>query len=254
MPHVGPSDLEPELEALLSRWVPDMGSRWRGASERDIAAIEQIAGGELPRCYRWLLLRLGEGWDSIGYGSLDFSARCIVEGHTRNVFPHHEGMMCIAEDTAEEQPQRRYYDLAHPTKEDAPVFVAGPEDADLAPEFETLRELIASAVFKNHRLRPMPFRCEGAFLAEDGEDALAALAPLLAQLGFRAPVPGGSLCLLYDDGSVAFSSYRSPAWPTPSVIPFNLGGPSPGALRKFLGVVSTSTNLAAKHLVWTPRP
>ncbi|MCY1010525.1 hypothetical protein OV079_34170 [Nannocystis pusilla] len=195
----------------------------------------------------------GEGWDAIGYGTLDFSARSIVEGHIRGVFPHRAGMMCIANDTAKEQPQLRYYDLAHPSDQDAPVFVAGPEEDDFEPEFETLRELIASAVFDNHRLRPMPFRCEGLLVAEDGEEASQTLAPLLAERGFDVPVACGPLCLLYDDGTIAFSSYRSPAWPTPQVIPFNLGGPSPGSLRKFLGMVSTSTHLVVENLVWAPR-
>jgi hypothetical protein len=250
-PRVDPSDLEPELEALLLRWVPDMSSRWRSASEQDIEAIERIAGGELPRCYRWLLLRLGHGWSTIGFRTLDFSARTIVQGHARGVFALREGMMCIASDTAKEQPQLRYYDLAHPVKDDAPVYVAGPED-DFEPEYETLRELIASAVFDNHRLRPMPFRCEGLIVAEDQGDALEVLAPLLEELGFRKPVPCGPLCLLYDDGTLAFSSYRSPAWPTPYVVPFNLGGPSLGMLRKLLGMISTSTSLVTKNLTWKP--
>lgn len=252
MPLVNPSDLEPELEALLLRWVPDMASRWASASEHDIAAIERIAGGELPRCYRWLLLRLGEGFQDIGFGTLDFSARTIVDGHARGVFPQHEGMMCIAKDTAEWQPQLRYYDLAHPAKEDAPVFVAGPDDADFEPDFQTLRELIGSAVFKNHRIRTLQFRCEGLLVKEDKGDALEGLLPLFDELGFRAPIPCGPLCLLYDDGTVAFSSYRSPSWPTPHIVPFNLGGPSLGDLRKLLGTVSTSTDLVAKRLNWNP--
>lgn len=254
MPLVDPSDLEPELEALLLRWVPDMSSRWRSASEPDIEAIERIAGCELPRCYRWLLLRLGEGWDDIGFGTHDFSARTIVQGHARGVFPPHEGMMCIANDTAEWQPQLRYYDLAHPAKEDAPVFMAGPEEADFMPEFQTLRELIASATFNNHRIQPMPFQCTGLLVAEDQGDALQVLAPLFDELGFSVPVPCGPLCLLYDDGTLAFSSYRNPARRTPYVLPFRLGGPSLGALRRLLGLVSTSTSLVTENLRWTPRP
>lgn len=250
---VNPSDLEPELEALLSQWVPDMSSRWRSASEHDIAAIERIAGGELPRCYRWLLLRLGAGWNEIGYRTLDFSARTIVDGYARGVFPHHEGMMCIANDTAQEQPQIRYYDLAHPAKGDAPVFTAGPEE-DFECEFETLRELIASAAFDNYRLRSMPFLCEGLLVKEDEGDVLEELIPLFAELGFRAPVPCGPLCLLYDDGTLAFSSYRSPAWSTPYLVPFSLGGPSLGALRKLLGLISTSTSLATEKLTWKSPP
>jgi hypothetical protein len=247
-----PSDLEPELEALLSKWVPDMSSRWRSASEPDVEAIERIAGGELPRCYRWLLQRLGEGFGEIGFGTLDFSARAIVAGHARGAFPTHEGMMCIAKDTAEWQPQLRYYDLAHPAKDDAPVFVAGPEEGEFEPEYESLRELVGSAVFKNHRLGLMPFRCEGLLVAEDKGDALEVLAPLLDERGFRAPIRCGPLCLLYDDGALAFSSYRSPAWPTPYLIPFDLGGPSQEALRKLLGVVVTSTSLVIENLRWTP--
>lgn len=252
MPLADPSELEPELEALLLRWIPDMSSRWRSASEPDIAAIEAIAGAELPRCYRWLLLRLGEGFKAIGYRTLDFSARCIVDGHARGMFPHHEGMMCIANDTAEDQPQLRYYDLAHSAKGDAPVFMAGPEEVDFEPEYQTLRELIASAAFGNYRLRPMPFRVEGILGAESGGDVLDELVPLFEELGFRAPVPCGPLCLMYDNGTFAFSSYRSPTWATSTVMSFNLGGPSEGELRKLLGIVSTSTHLEVSRLTWQP--
>ncbi len=252
MPLVDPSELEPELEALLSRCVPDMSSRWRSASEQDIAAIEAIAGGELPRCYRWLLLRLGHGFEEIGFGTLDFSARCVVEGHSRGIFPHHEGMMCIADDSAEDQPQLRYYDLAHPVRDDAPVFMTEPEVDELLPEFETLRELIASAVFDNYRRRPMPFRVEGILGTESGGNVLDELVPLFEELGFRAPVPCGPLCSLYDNGTFAFSSYRNPARPWRDVMSFNLGGPSEGELRKLLGIVSTSTHLEVSRLTWQP--
>lgn len=249
---VDPSELEPELEALLLKWVPDMAKRWRSASETDIEAIEQIADGELPRCYDWLLQRLGDGWDDIGFGTLDFSARTIIQGHARSLFPPHEGMMCIAGDTAEWQPQLRYYDLAHPAKDDAPVFVAGPDELDFESEYETLRELIASAVFNNHRLRPMPVRCEGIIGAEDDADVLEALAPVLEDLGFRAPVPCGPLCVMYDDETLALSSYRSPEWARANVVPFKLGGPSQGELRKLLGIITTSTDLVTRKLDWNP--
>jgi hypothetical protein len=227
-----------------------MQSRWSPASTDDIAAIEQLADGELPRCYRWMLLRLGEGWQSIGFGSLDFSARGVVEGHARGAYPRHAGMLCIAEDKLEEPPQRRYYDLAHPLRDDAPVYVAGPEASDFGKEYETLREMIASAVFDNYRLQKLPYQCEGALVGEENDDAFAALAPLLDELGFRAPVTGGSLSLLYDDGTFAFSSYRDPEGYAPYVLPFHLGGPSLAELRRLLGVVTTTTGLAAEHLDW----
>ncbi|MBL8975907.1 MAG: hypothetical protein JNK56_35215 [Myxococcales bacterium] len=235
---------------LLSRWVPDMESRWRCASANDIAAIEELAGGELPRCYRWMLLRLGEGWQNLGFGSLDFSARGVVEGHARGDYPRHAGMLCIAEDKAEEPPQRRYYDLAHSLRDDAPVYVAGPEESDFGKEYETLREMIASAVFDNYRLRTLPCYCEGVLLSDENEDAFAVLAPHLAELGFRAPVPGGSLSLLYDDGTFAFSSYRYPEGYAPYVLPFHLGGPSLAELRRLIGIFTTSTSLVAEHLDW----
>ncbi|PRP93717.1 hypothetical protein ENSA7_81450 [Enhygromyxa salina] len=41
-----PEDLEPELDELLLRIVPNLASQWRGATE-------QIAGRPLPRFYRW---------------------------------------------------------------------------------------------------------------------------------------------------------------------------------------------------------
>ncbi|MEM7152014.1 MAG: hypothetical protein AAF799_04190 [Myxococcota bacterium] len=249
---VDPSELEPELEALLVRLVPDMRSRWQSASEADIEALETIAGEELPRCYQWFLRRLGRGWADIGFGTHDFSAQTIVAGHARGLFPPHEGMMCIAHDTAEWEPQLRYYDLAHPADDDAPVFMAGPEAEDFEGEYESLRALIASTIFRNHYVRRMPHRCAG-LLVDDGEgNATTALLPVLEDLGFSTPVATGSLCQLYEDGTHVLHSYRSPESTAPYVLPFDLGAPSVAALRKLLGIICTSTDLVAENLTWDP--
>ena len=45
MSRVDVADLEPELEALCMRLVPDMATRWHSAAVQDIAAIEAARRG-----------------------------------------------------------------------------------------------------------------------------------------------------------------------------------------------------------------
>ena len=247
-----PSGFEPELERLFERYVPDMASHWTRASDHDISTLEGIAGGALPRCYQWMLRRLGRGCSDIVYGSLDLSAQAIVQGHARNAFPEQEGMMCFAIDTDTFQPQLRYYDLAHATDGDAPVIVVGPEDdEEVATEYESLREFLGTAVFNAHRIRTSAARVEGVFFSEEGSSAIGELEPFLEGLGFTAPLPTGRYCALYDDGDIALWSSRKPSEDLRSdLLPFQLGGSSEGELRKFLGLLSASTSLRGHHLRW----
>lgn len=248
-----PSELEPELEALLRRYVPDMDTRWSRASDADIAALEALAGAPLPGCYRWMMLRLGEGWDNIAYGSLQMAAHTVLACHRAGRFPPHDGMLCIAESTDPLQPQRRYYDISNAAHDDAPVYVTDPDTDAIDLEYESLREFIGVAAFGNHRVHPMPVRVEGLFAAPAGDNALDLLEPCIEELGFRAPLSTGSFCSIYDDGELALSSYRNPGHGVGAhLAPFMLGGPSEAALRRFLGVVITETELKARHLRWTP--
>lgn len=244
---------QPELELLLERYVPDMASRWSRASDADIAALETLAGGPLPDCYLWMLQRLGRGWSDIAYGSLDLSARTVVQAHARELFPPHEGRLGIGIDTDPWQPQLRYLDLEAAADGDAPVLVADPDDGELSVEYETLRAFIGVAAFNGHRLRPMPVKLEGVFLGSDGSAVLDELEPLVEDLGFRSPLATGAYCTIYDDGEVALSSYCKPS---PQhrfdVLPFRLGADTEAALRKLLGIITTSTDLVTHDLVWMP--
>lgn len=246
-----PGSLEPQLESLLLRWVPNMSSRWQSTSQEDMEVIVHYAGGRLPNCYEWMLRRLAGGFASIGFGALDFSARTLIDGHRRGLFPHHEGMTCIAVDTSIDQPQLRYYDLAHQKDGDAMVFIAGPEEGEIEPEFQTLRELIGTAAFDNFRLSSMPFRCKGLLETPGDQDVAVAVLPLLEAQDFRPQVPCGPFCLLYDNGSAAFSSFRSPAWPpTTHVMPFALGATSSASLRSIMGHVAAATDVKIRNIEW----
>lgn len=248
-----PSELEPELERLFLRYVPDMASRWTRASDEHIAAIEAFAGRPLPRCYQWMLMRLGQGWSNIAYATLDMAARTVVQANTQHIVPAVEGMLCIALDHDEYQPQARYYDLAHATEHDAPVFIAGLEEGELRTSYETLREFLGLAVFDNYRLREHPTRVEGIVYADQGTNALDELEAFLEQLGFRSPIPTGAYCTVYDDGTASLSSYVVPD-PKRSLhsLPIDLAGPDEATLRKILGLISASGSLNVRRLTWQP--
>ena len=62
------------------------------------------------------------------------------------------------------QPQLRYYDLAHASERDAPVWMTMPDEDALAPDHPSLRELIGAGVFDNFRRRSQPARLEGLLI------------------------------------------------------------------------------------------
>src|SRR5258705_13704761 len=69
---------EQGLEDLLLRIVPQLATRWAGAPQQEIEAIERRAGRPLPAFYRWFLAKMGASMGPASFGRIDFRAQTVL--------------------------------------------------------------------------------------------------------------------------------------------------------------------------------
>jgi len=244
-------DLEPELEALLLRLVPDLASAWQGATEDEIDRIEAIAGRPLPRFYRWFLMRMGHSMGPIAYPTLDFSAPKVLECYREGLFKPNPRFFMIGHESKEIMPLHVLYDFDHPARDDARVTKRHALGGDVHDQFDTFREMIAWGEVVMRSVEARPQRCLGVFSDVSG-DVLSHLDPVMKSLGFEAPIPTGPRCAVYlsaDAGMVT----RASAGEEPKHHVFRLGGSDAGRLRRILGEIATETSLELEIDEWDPR-
>jgi hypothetical protein len=116
-----PHDLEPEVEDLLLRLVPELSQQWKGATPGEIDAVEAIAGRPLPRFYRWFLMRMGQDMGPIAYPVFDFAAPTVLACYSEELFPPHPRYLMIGYSLDEIMPLHLLYDFEHPARDDARV-------------------------------------------------------------------------------------------------------------------------------------
>ena len=241
-------DLEPEMEDLLLRLVPDLANNWQGATEDEIEQIERFAARPLPRFYRWFLMRMGRSMGPIAYPSLDFSASKVIGCYAEGLALPHPRFLMIGHESNEMMPLNLFYDFEHPAREDARVskgYATG-----FHVQFETFREMIAWGKFSTWRVGKFPQRCIGAFVNRGG-DVLSLLDPVILSLGFKTLIPTGSCCALYDTTDAAMVTSTTPDGYT-EYHGFRLGGSDAGRLRRILGEIVTESSLGLKIYEWDP--
>lgn len=245
-----PLELEPELEDLLLRLVPELPNQWRGASEDEVAQIELIAGRPLPRFYRWFLLRMGRSMGSLSFPSLDFSISKIISSYAEPVFLPDRRFLMIGHESDLVVPLHVLYDFDHPARDDARITKRLATGGALHNQFETFREMIGWGKFLSYRIMKWPQRCVGLFTDRDG-DVLAQLDPVLKSLAFEAPIPTGRCCAIYDSTRASLVSSSTPG-DEPKFHTFELGGRDSGHLRGILGEIATETSLELEIEAWEP--
>ncbi len=244
-------DLEPELEELLLRLVPDLATAWQGATEDEIERIEAIAGRPLPRFYRWFLMRMGHSMGPIAYPRLDFTAPKVLECYREGLFRPNPRFLMIGYESDIGMPLHVLYDFNHPARDDARVTKRHAMGGDVHDQFDTFREMIAWGKVLTYGLEVHPQRCVG-MLSDVSGDVLSQLDPVMKSLGFAAPIPTGRSCAVYyrpDAGMVTSASVGE----EPRFHAFRLGGSDSGRLRRILGEIATETSLELEIDEWDPR-
>ena len=243
-------DLEPEMEELLLRLVPDLATQWQGATEDEIEQIERISVRPLPRFYRWFLMRMGRSMGPITYRSLNFSVSKVIECYAEVPVMSYPRFLIIGHESDEMLPSHLLYDLEHPARDDARVGKGHVRGRAIYEQFETFREMIAWGEFLTSRVNKLPQRCEGS-LVNRGGDVLALLDPVMKSLGFKTPIPTGPCCALYETTHAAMVTSTTPGNDTEHH-GFYLGGSDAGRLRRILGEITTESSLELKIYEWEP--
>ena len=243
-------DLEPEMEELLLRLVPDLATQWQGATEDEIEQIERISVRPLPRFYRWFLMRMGRSMGPITYRSLNFSASKVIECYAEVPVMSYPRFLIIGHESDEMLPLHLLYDFKHPARDDAQVTRGHLMVGAILDQFETFREMIAWGKFLTWRVDKCPQRCEGS-LVNRGGDVLALLDPVMKSLGFKTPIPTGPCCALYETTHAAMVTSTTPGNDTEHH-GFYLGGSDAGRLRRILGEITTESSLELKIYEWEP--
>ncbi|NMO16875.1 hypothetical protein HPC49_45015 [Pyxidicoccus fallax] len=146
-----------------------------------------------------------------------------------------------------------FYDFDAQTRADALVTARearGDED-ELYDRFETLHEMLSWGALYRFRLSKMPQTCTGTFRGEPS-DIQVFIERVMDSLGFSKPISTGSLCGLYERADAVMICKGIPRHEFNDVRSFNLGGASPGVLRKILGELAMVSALEVKVAEWSP--
>lgn len=238
-------ELEPGMEELLRRHEPDLARQWKGATEAQIDKIEQIvrkiSGHDLPKFYRWFLMRMGQSMGPLSIPEMDYSAPTIISWYGDDFEDDGSKFFKIGHTSEEMMQLHMYYDFNYPARDDARLTRRAAEGGDDFRAFETFREMIASFVVKCSAMSS-PVSCFGILMNNTGGDILPELDPVMDSLGFKKPaIPTGLRCGLYEGSQAIMDVSTAPDLVT-HISGFCLGGSDANILRNILGTIATETD------------
>jgi hypothetical protein len=244
------SALEPALEALLLRIVPQLGEHWLGATPSEVAEIEAIAGRPLPEFYRWFLSRLGTSMGPMRYPTVDFSAQGVLSAYASRAIEPDARFLLIGHERDELMPLHYFYDLDRPARGDALVVrMLTPRD-ERHEQFETFREMLAWGELWAQRIEPAPQQCRGTLRVASGT-LHAALAPVLTRQGFSTPIETGELCGLFERADATLICSGTPSDRLESQA-CGLGGRDAATLAQLLDALTRESGVEATLSAWSP--
>lgn len=254
MPHTPDSTavpaLEPALEALLQRIVPNLSERWQGAVASEVAALEAIARRPLPRFYRWFLSRMGQSMGPMRYPTVDFSVQGIVAEYAKSSIEPHPRFLLIGFERDELTPLHYFYDLDQPARADALVVrMLTPRD-ESHEQFETFREMLAWGELWTQRVATAAQRCQGTLRDSTGSP-YPQLEAVLRRLGFAPPIETGAFCGLYERSDALLVSSGTPGDVKASHT-FSLAGHDAATLGTVLGAIAGESTLEVTLSSWSP--
>jgi len=247
-------ELEPEMDALLQRLVPTIMNEWQGAKDQEIVQIEKIvrevAGEELPKFYRWFLMRMGQSMGPLRTPGMDYSALTVISRYKKDKnSSKDEGgnkFLLIGQCSEDVLPLNMYYDFQYPARDDVRVTKQASDGGDDFPQFETFREMIAWNAMLTFRVEKFNRLCKGTLYDDSGENIFLKFDPVMFSLGFAKPsVPTGPLCGLYESSEAAMVTLDVIGFEGDASdgFAFTLGGTDQNILRRILGAIATETDL-----------
>lgn len=247
-----PSDLEPEMEALLLRLVPNLAEQWEGASPEEIDELERIAGRPLPRFYRWFLTRMGHSMGPIAYPTLDFSIKRILSCYAKQTVIPDPRFLLIGYENDEFMPLHIFYDFDFPNGDDARVTAMEIGGGDDYPSFDTFREMLAWGKMLVFAEENFAQQCTGIVEDEGGETS-AKLEPVMHHLGFKAPIPTGPRCGLFErpDAAIILDAPLDDEEAIKGQV-FHIGASDAATIRRILDTIVSDTSLELEVDSWEP--
>lgn len=239
------------METFLARVAPNLANEWQGATDDQIAAIEQIAGRPLPRFYRWFLLRMGRSMGSIAYRTMDFSAPSVLSSYANQLFRPDPRFLMIGQESDQLMPLHSLYDFDYLVRDDARVARRHARGGPLHTQFDTFREMLAWAVCLTHQIDEQSQQCVGVLGDSIGKNVLAHLDPFMKSLGFDTPIPTGARCAIYQGTQAVMITNCTPD-SEPEFHPFRLAGNDVGYLRRLLGEITRDSGLELRVREWDP--
>lgn len=202
-----PYDLEPELETFIQRMLPARAAARRGATQREIDAIEQLAGQPLPRCYHWFLATMGHCTGAVTNYIWDFTAPTILLNHAEGGYRPNPRRHVIGCSTDGMMPLALCYDLTQQAAGDALVLIGRVESEHVY--FGSLRELIAYGIVITHAVDTRAPGWSGTFDCPV-DQVLVHLERSMNELGFEAPIPTGQRCRIHQREDVLLAAENHP--------------------------------------------
>jgi len=239
-------ELEPGMDELFKRLIPDF-MNWQGATPDEINKVNQIikkiSGNDMPKFYRWFLIRMGKSMGKFSYRDMDYSLASVLSWYGEGFEYDGSKLFKIGHTSEPELELHMYYDFNYPARDDARVTMRRADGGEDYKEFETFREMLATKAAQIHAVR-FPVFCTGTMLNEN--DILPLLDPLMDRLGLKKPdIPTGLRCGLYAGSQATIVTTGTLDLGAESC-GFVLGGIDASSLRTVLGAIETETSFILK--------
>lgn len=234
--------METEMESFLLRLVPNLGTTWLGASPREIAKIEAIAGQPLPIFYQWFLQRMGRSMGTLNNGNRDFSAAAVLASYAEGIVSANSRFLLVGLESDPMMPMHLFYDFEKQTRGDALVMSQPFEGGFIQLDFETLREMLAWSAMLTFGINTLPQSCQGKFI-DESSNVFAKLDPAMTKMGFTRPIQTGSFCGLFERPDAAMVCRVTPHARTERILFFRIGATNETVIQQILGTIAADFSL-----------
>lgn len=242
-----PMQLEKEMESFLERIGPGT-RRCIGAPKEEICKLDVIAGGRLPKFYRWFLSLMGSDPGDLPQFLWAYTCETVLNAYSDGDVRAPPSLLLVARI---EDPLLRmdmFYDLGNCSEGDAPLIRGVADDG--SPAAESLREWIGYFCLLGCCVRPSPYRCDGIIKRKGNGPLAHVLNEFMLSRGFVSSITTGVYCALFDRSDLAFAAKVDPGPENIRVMAFSAGASEQVQLRELIGELESSSEFEVKVYEW----